>query len=248
MIKKLIVLHLLIGSLIGCDDNSEKNPDELVCTDYYLEELNDSFGLTTKFYYNPNGQLKSFIIDNYEGFQFNYTDNRVTSITGINLFFECKLQYDNQNRLIAFVRNSGSTPTDSMSLEYDASNRIVKQSYFTGASLQLNYYTIAEYTGMNTTALNFYQQLPAGSGNFQYKDTFYYTYDNNKKPEPPEYSLLDMYAGNVISENNVVTIQINSENPELPTIYKYNSGGYPIKEKRGSSEVSYTYSCVPIME
>lgn len=249
MAKSFKYLSILILILFSCED-SDKNfvEEELLCDNYYLEESNTSSGVNTKFYYNSNGQLTSLVIDENEGYKFSYTNNRLTFVTGINSSFNQELIYNDIGKLIAGIQYIGDIVTDSVALEYDVSNNIVKREFYEGIPLQLKYYLVSEYIDMNTSTLKNYHQEPSGSSNFQNDVTLSYVYDTHKKPLPFEYYLFDLFVGNAIGVNNIVNTIVNSVPEPVINTYTYNQGEYPTKIKRGTYEINYKYSCSPILD
>ena len=253
--KILSILVLLV--LLSCEKDSEP-----VCDQYFVAESRDSSGGSfTKFFYNTDRLLSSMVSDKPSGissYRFTYENKRLKEVDGVGFHFHQEFQYDDQGRVIATVRyNQNHVVTDSLALEYDAQDHIVKFSFYEETyevnNLRLDSYAVASYIGENTTQLKSYRADPPGSqSDFVLSSTFNYRYDNKHKPFPEELYTFELSFGNIMSRNNVISLEViptTGETSINTTEFGYNSGGYPVQLKtNGGYSASYTYSCDPPME
>ncbi len=248
MFRKPYILLFPIFLIFGC---KEKREDK--CETYFLSEITYTSSVT-KFYYHQDGTLSSFTSEDnkpfHAGYAFNYINQKLISVTGINFHFRREFKYNGQGEMIAGVDyNEDNTRLDSVALEYDLLKRIVKRSFY--RPYELSGYSVAEYLDQNMSVLKFY--VEAGTLGYQLTLTQKFTYDSKVRPLPNEYYVFDIFTGNPISRNNIIQEEVivpNTESSVETNEYQYNAGGFPVQVKsmNGLTTTSYKYTCTPIIK
>ncbi len=235
--RSLLILILGVSFLWSACSKKDSEPS---CNTYYLsEEING--GISTKFFYNSDGQISSF-----EGsgvvYSFSYKNKILQKVDGPTATYS--FTYNSSGKMVGSALLYNGTKSDSVEYIYDTSGHAVKRNFYirSGNASVLYKYVSYEYTGNNPTQVDFYNVYMQ---NATLNATFKYTYDTHVKPYPAEYELFNTATSNTNSENNITSTEVISyagqSSPKSETQVIYNASGYP-SQVGGSS---YKYACTP---
>lgn len=266
--KFLSLVTLLIMSMPGCesDDNGDViKPTEEVCDQYYLKtQVFVNAPSETKLIYNDIGKVSKWIHgkDGEEPFEYSFSYDvrgRLSEVFQPGGHLHYKVHYDSQERpqyALRYLEPNYETLSDSTVFEYDADNRMIKQSrYDRYRQFSLARYSNFQFTGENGTSQDLFV-ANAESGELEHVATRKYSYDDKKRPMPSDMDVFfERKAENPPCVNNVITFEYidikSGTSSSSNSNYEYNEAGYPVKYFTGIKNMlsdTFEYSCEPVKE
>ncbi len=206
---------------------------------------------------------------NYNGEVYTYVNTKLTSGKA-SCCYSITYSYDNQNRVIQTVENSGSTTTST--LYYDRNNNVIR-TIDSDLINQSTSHTIITYNSSGQRIKQqSYSYTPSANSNpadstllgestYQYPNTsthnysslsmtiyysgvpfnYEYTYEYDNKVNPSRH----LFNFNPFNETDNNQVQIAMTSPSSITtnyVYTYNSNGYPLTSTADGTISTYTYS------
>ncbi len=268
---KVVVLGLVVLLAIGCgkeDDTVKVKEPEVVSPKCQLTEwqIHDGGGSIYKFAYNYDGQgnlikkdefwinasLGTNALRGHIDFEYN-ADNQVSKMSWFfynDLWEYYTYQYNAAGKVERqnnFTNRTASGPVlaNWYIYDYDANQKLIKQSLFGAGSTTPSQYWEFTYPAANKVISKWFEVPPSGP---KLSGTEEYTFDN--QPRAPRFGKM-LQLEDMLSEHNLVlkTANYGSQTNTWNYLYRYNSDGFPVSKRTSSSgrpavlEDSITYIC-----